>query len=118
MRNAHTDQIIPLLAGLHSADYELHHGGPHGGSGGPRPAAPFVTISRQAGAGGRSFARELARRLNERDPGDLPWTVWDNELVERVANENHLPPKRVAAMEDHNPTWLETALGSLTTSVP
>jgi hypothetical protein len=111
MRNDHVNQIVPLLAALRTGQYQTLHGAARGG--GPRPPAPFVTISRQAGAGGRSFAKELARRLNERDPGDLPWTVWDNELVERVAAEHHLPLDRVMAMEDERPSWLETALGSL-----
>src|SRR5689334_17419337 len=80
--------------------------------------APFVTISRQAGAGGRTVAHALAKRLNERDPGELKWTVWDNELVERVAAEHHLPRTRVAALEDERPSWLEEALGSLVVSGP
>jgi hypothetical protein len=59
---------------------------------------------------------ELGARLNELDPGHLPWTVWDNELVERVAAEHHLPKRRVAALEDERPSWLEDALASLAIS--
>jgi hypothetical protein len=57
-------------------------------------------------------------RLNERDPGAVPWTVWDNELVERVAAEHHLPASKVAALEDVRPSWLEEALGSLAVASP
>jgi hypothetical protein len=84
----------------------------------PAPPAPFVTISRQAGAGGRTVAHALAALLNQRCPGALPWTVWDNELVERVAAEHHLPLSRVAALEEQRPSWLEEALGSLALSGP
>jgi hypothetical protein len=48
----------------------------------------------------------------------MPWTVWDNELVERVASEYHLPRSKVAALENVRPSWLEEALGSLAVSSP
>ena len=38
----------------------------------PRPA-PFVTISRQAGAGGTTLALALERRLNPVHPDERPW---------------------------------------------
>jgi cytidylate kinase len=74
------------------------------------PAPPFVTVSRQAGAGGRALARGLAERLNEREPAaDRPWTVWDRELVERVAAEHHIPESAVESLEGGGPrrTWLD-----------
>ena len=74
---------------------------------------PFITISRQAGAGGRSIALALAARLNKIDPGDLPWTVWDNELVEKVVAKHHLPRETVAALESDAPSWLEQSVASL-----
>ena len=80
----------------------------------PSPRLPFITISRQAGAGGRSIAQALVARLNAVDPGDLPWTVWDGELVERVAAEHHVPVDKIEALEDQRPNWLETALSGLT----
>ena len=64
---------------------------------------PFVTISRQAGAGGRSLARVLADRLNQLDPADHPWTVWDRELVEKVAQEEHIPVSLVESLEIEGP---------------
>jgi hypothetical protein len=81
MQRSHSQDILTVLASLRSADYAYSHQ-TDSQRARPRPQ-PFVTISRQAGAGGRSFARGLAARLNELDPGGLPWTVWDNELVER-----------------------------------
>src|SRR5688500_896535 len=78
-----------------------------------RPVMPFITISRQAGAGGRSLARQLAERLNKVDPGELPWTTWDNELVEKVASEHYVPAARVEALEDERPSWFEECLAGL-----
>jgi cytidylate kinase len=115
MRRLNFHDITPVLGALHSAEYP-RAGDVPGAPERRRAAAPFVTISRQAGAGGRSLAIRLAERLNEIDPGQLPWTVWDNELVERVAAEHHLPKARVAALEDERPSWLEEALASLAIS--
>ena len=64
---------------------------------------PFVTVSRQAGAGGRTFARALADRLNALDPADCPWAVWDRELVEKVAAEEHIPAELVESLEQQGP---------------
>jgi hypothetical protein len=80
----------------------------------PLNPAPFITISRQAGAGGRSLAQRLVRRLNDTHPGILPWTVWDNELVHKVAEESHLPEDLVASLEERRPSWLHEALAGLT----
>jgi hypothetical protein len=103
--------VLPALAALHAADYQRVHLRDNASA--PRQHPPFITISRQAGAGGRSFARQLVTRLNQTDSAQLPWTLWDNELVERVASENHLRPAAVAALEDNPPSWLEQALASL-----
>jgi hypothetical protein len=68
-----------------------------------RTDPPFVTISRQAGAGGRTLAWALADRLNALDPGERPWTVWDRELVEKVAREEHIPVTLIESLELEGP---------------
>ena len=79
------------------------------------PPQPFVTISRQAGAGGRTLARALADRLNASDPADRPWTVWDRELVEKVSQEQHIPASLVESLETGVPrrTAFQDFLASL-----
>jgi hypothetical protein len=72
----------------------------------------FVTISRQAGAGGRTVARLLADRLDAEDPSSRPWLVWDRELVEKVAEEQHIPESLVESLE-HPRSWVEEFLGGL-----
>jgi cytidylate kinase len=64
----------------------------------PHPAT-FVTISRQAGAGARTFAALLAERLNQIDPDERPWAAWDRELVEAAANEHHLSEATINSLE-------------------
>ena len=102
--------ITPMLGALRSVYSAVL---PTGAWGGRAKDTPFVTISRQAGAGGRSLAVALVEKLNQIDPGELPWTVWDNELVERVAGEHKLPASCVERLEEPQPSWLEEALGGL-----
>jgi cytidylate kinase len=57
----------------------------------PRPPAPFVTISREAGAGGHELAEALAARLSrESDDVFSGWQIFDKSLCERVAQETDL----------------------------
>jgi len=80
-------------------------------SGGARPGAPAerrcpaVTLSRQAGSGGHTIAEKLAARLQQLAPkGTPPWTVFDQNLVERVLADYHLPRRLAQYMpEDRIP---------------
>jgi hypothetical protein len=68
---------------------------------------PFVTIARQAGAGGRTLALRLAKRLNERDdPSDPPWRPYDRELVEKVAADHQLSKHLIEMLEDSSHNWI------------
>jgi len=53
----------------------------------------FVTISRQAGAGGGTVGEKLAVYLNAKLPGRCPWTVFDKALVDTIVKENELPDR-------------------------
>lgn len=55
-----------------------------------RRERPFVTISRQAGAGGHTVGERIAELLNE--PGrKAPWTLFDRQLVDVVIEKHNLP---------------------------
>ena len=90
--------------------------GPHWEA--PSMRLPFVTISRQSGAGGASLGEALVQRLNDRDRRDIaaggrPWTLWDHELVGKVAADHNLPTSVVESLEETRPTWLGQFLASL-----
>jgi cytidylate kinase len=78
--------------------------------------AVFVTISRQAGAGGTDVARALVDRLNELEPEPNPWTCWDQELVKKVAATSHVPERLVETLEENSAGWLLDVLSGLATS--
>jgi cytidylate kinase len=77
------------------------------------PPSEFVTISRQAGAGGHTLAGRLAERLNANAPSERPWSVWDHELVERAAHEHHLPEALIAHLESYRHSAFDQILAAL-----
>lgn len=53
---------------------------------------PFVTISRQAGAGGHSLAETLMRHMELESDKDLfrEWKIWDKEISEKISRDPDL----------------------------
>jgi hypothetical protein len=83
---------------------------------------PFITISRQAGAGGRTFGTFLQNNLDDQCP--LPkgnWTLFDRSLVKKAMEEHgvhqrfarYLPEARISELSGiigelvglHPPIW-------------
>jgi cytidylate kinase len=54
---------------------------------------PVLTISRETGAGAITIAGLVAQRLNQRhkDKDHYPWTVFDQNLVEKVLEDHAIP---------------------------
>jgi len=60
-----------------------------------------VTISRQTGSGAHAVAESLALYLQEHLPEEAcPWTVFDQNLVERVLDEHKLPRNLASFMRE------------------
>jgi hypothetical protein len=90
---------------------------------GSLPAKPFVTISRQAGAGGKSLGQHLVQRLNEGlAQGQQIWTCWDRELVEKVASDHHLSKELIDFVTETGRSWIDRLsadfVGTLAGAVP
>jgi len=71
---------------------------------------PFITISRMYGSGGSEIAELVARRLG--------WTLYDNQLVDAIAQKSGLPAADVAAAEDRSPSLVERISGAFTLGTP
>ncbi|WP_428938092.1 AAA family ATPase [Fontivita pretiosa] len=82
----------------------------------PPPPEPFITISRQPGAGALTLAHQLADALNAELPGDRPWTCWDRELIEKVAADLRLSARLIDELEDRGHSWIRDFLESLSLS--
>jgi hypothetical protein len=74
-----------------------------------RSKRPFITITRDAGAGAVRFAEALAAGLNERDGGDR-WQAFDWLLVEKVAADHKISKPLVESLEERSRTWLDRLL--------
>jgi len=87
----------------------------HAASTEPCPAR-FVTISRQAGAGGRTLASDLADAINALKCHPDPWTAWDQALVDRVAAEHQLDKRSIEMLETSRPTWFGEFVDALSST--
>jgi len=81
---------------------------------GERPHQPFVTISRQAGAGAETVARLLAEKLNAQGPKDAqPWTVFDKNLITKVLDDQNMPQEIARHVQEDKDTTLKALVGEL-----
>jgi cytidylate kinase len=88
----------------HSKAYREHET-PHGMA---------VTISREAGAGGNSVARELIRYLDEHMPRpDVAWKVFDHNLVEEAVNRHQLRPEVAQYMAEDAASFVRDTVEDL-----
>jgi cytidylate kinase len=83
---------------------------------------PFITISREAGAGGLTLGHLLVDRLNRMEEGRYGtaggaegpayaeqhvWRCYDRELIEKVAADAHLSTDIIESLEKTSHTWVE-----------
>ena len=62
----------------------------------------FVTVSRMVGAGGRQVAAELGERLQ--------WPVFDKEILQTMAGDDHVRTRLYEALDERDIGWLEHTL--------
>ena len=79
-----------------------------------RAPLPFVTIARQAGAGGNTLKDRLVQRLAAIDKAEPPWTGFDRELVEKVAEEHNLSSPLLETLDEASYSYLNEMLSSFT----
>src|SRR5262245_39962979 len=76
------------------------------GSGVPKESPAFtVTISREVGALGNSVGTEVATRLG--------WTVYDHEIINKIAEEMGKPTTHVRGVDERQFSWLEVWVAGL-----
>lgn len=64
--------------------------------------ADFVTVSRAVGSTGGQVARRLAERLG--------WPLFDKELLQHMAGDDHVRARLYEDMDERDTSWLESAL--------
>ena len=75
---------------------------------------PSITITRKKGSRALPIAVELADYLNKR-PGHegCPWTVFDDNLVERILQDHNLPQQIAAYMPEDRVGEVEGMIGEI-----
>ena len=76
-------------------------------------AGPFVTISREAGSGGTSLARILARKLNGSAPSGVAWTVFEGNVTSSMLQEHHLPARLARYLPEDHVSEINAYVGEL-----
>jgi cytidylate kinase len=86
----------------------------HSQSSEARHLRPFLTLSREAGAGAHSLAERLVDLFNGRQP-ELPWALFDDNLVHEVLRKHDLPKNLARYMSEDKVAeineFLEVSLG-------
>ena len=77
-----------------------------------RSPAPYVTISRESGAGGREVGEALVRLLSEARP-DVPWRFFDRELVDEIIRDHNLSEKLRSSLEEEQISRLDDWVSSV-----
>ena len=75
---------------------------------------PAITISRQAGARGRSIGKKLKQALRDQSPkNEIPWTYLDEELVEKVLEDHDLPTSLAKFMPDDSVSEISSMINEI-----
>lgn len=74
---------------------------------------PYVTISRESGAGGSSLARILADVLNQQTPSEGQWSVYDANLIESMLRANSLEPRIARYLPEDSVSEIHASVGEL-----
>ncbi len=77
---------------------------------GKSQARPAITISRTTGAGGHAVASPLAEYLRMRVPGHLVWTVFDENLVQKVLEDHRMQKYIAAFVEEGHKSMLQDSI--------
>lgn len=80
-----------------------------------RIRGPIVTISREAGSRGNSIATALVSELEASDgiPKFRPWTLFNQDLLEHVIREHHLPERTAEYFPEDKPEEICALIGEI-----
>lgn len=76
---------------------------------------PFITLSRQAGAGGRSLARAILAEFETRaeDPRFQGWSIFDEELCAMIASDPEVHVSFRELLTEEYRSWAEDVVSVL-----
>lgn len=66
---------------------------------------PYLTVSREKGAGGNAIARLVGTRLG--------WPVFDNEIVDEIAQKAHVRRQLIESLDEHDRELIEDIISQM-----
>src|SRR5208283_3745582 len=66
---------------------------------------PYLTVSREKGAGGNTVARLVGKRLG--------WQVFDNEIVDEIAKKAHVRRQLIESLDERDRETIQDIIGQL-----
>ncbi|WP_158277510.1 cytidylate kinase-like family protein [Opitutus sp. ER46] len=88
----------------------LGHTGPGGAIKAP---GPFVTLSRESGAGGSAVARAIVAQLHEPDPRAPHWAVYSANLIDEMLLSAGLPPRLARFLPEDRTSEIQATIGEI-----
>ena len=80
----------------------------------PSQPRPFITISREAGAGATTLAQSLLPALNKAlRPRDQPWEIYDGNLVEAMLCQRHYPSHLSRYLPEDSTSEIDASIGEI-----
>lgn len=88
----------------------LSHTGPGGVVKAP---GPFVTISRESGAGGSTVAQAVADRLNTEPSNVVRWAIYSANIIEEMLRNSGLSPQIGRFLPEDRVSEIEGTIGEI-----
>ena len=79
----------------------------------PSKGGPFITLSREAGSGGASLAKLLARELNAGNNSENFWSVYEANLTTKMLQANQLPTRFARFLPEDRVPEIKATIGEM-----
>jgi cytidylate kinase len=78
-----------------------------------KPAAPFITLSRECCSGGSALAQILAGKLTAEGPVGSHWGIFGGNVVSEMLHANHLPPDLARFLPEDRVPEVSATIGEI-----
>ena len=80
---------------------------------------PCITISRETGAGAEKVSQFIVENFSEFNSGNNhPWAIFDQNLIEKVLQDHHLPYRLSEIMEERKYSAVQSIMSELISGQP
>lgn len=84
-----------------------------GHAGAPADVRPFITLSRETGAGATTLGQELVTRLDREAADDTRWVLLDRDLLDQALKHHRLPATLAEYLPEDRVSEIRATIGEL-----